>query len=101
MAQERRPRSIAGGASVAAQTLQYSLEVHGWEFREGDTVRGLRSIRLVAASHDEAVKRARALLDPAGKYPDDHWAVVAGGEISPEEAKAWAKWHRETVSNEG
>lgn len=92
----RDPQPMRGAAE-----RQYSLEVHGWESQDATGERlkfGLRSIRLVAATAAEAIASARALLDPDGKYPDGNWAVVAGGEIAPGEARDWAAWHKAAES---
>jgi len=83
-------------------TRQYSLEVHGWASKDhDDRVFGLRSIRVVASSAEDAIKRARQLLDPHDDYSDrKQWAVVSGAELSPEDAGKWHAWHKSTIETE-
>lgn len=97
---QSEPRPIESAASRHAASpavaRQYSLEVQGWASKDhDDKVFGLRSIRLVASSAADAIARARKLLDPRGEYADEkQWAVVAGGEIAPNEARDWHNWHK-------
>jgi len=81
---------------------QYSLEVHGWASKDHDgAVFGLRSIRVVASGAEDAITRARQLLDPHNEYPDTkQWAVVSGAELGPKDAREWHTWHRATTETE-
>lgn len=85
----------------------YSLVVTGW-LRDKDGSPGehlgQRAIRLVAATNAEAIGTARVLLDPAGAYPLENWAVTDGGELAPESndpassAQKWSAWRARSAA---
>ena len=81
---------------------QYSFTVNGFRWDEG-TQKDLRSAAIVAASPEEAIDEARALLDPAAVLSGEHsrWIVVGVNELMPAEAKTWARWHRGADSPHG
>ena len=81
---------------------QYSFTVQGFRWDEG-TQKDLRSAAIVAASPEQAIDEARALLDPGEALVGEHsrWIVVGANELMPKEAKEWARWHRDADSPHG